>query len=62
MIGVTEQRGQDGGTGDLIEDDAEGNRGGLDRRKVWNIGVSECYREIRALPLGRMEGVRPGQD
>ena len=34
MVGVTEERGEDGGRGDLSESDAEGDRRGLDGRKI----------------------------
>ena len=37
VIGVTKERSKHGGTGDLVEDDAEGNRGWLHGRKVWEI-------------------------
>jgi hypothetical protein len=34
MVGVAEQRGEDGDGGCLVEDDAEGDRGWLDGREV----------------------------
>ena len=39
LIGVTEERGEDGGGGGLGEEDAEGNRRGLDGREIWILLV-----------------------
>jgi hypothetical protein len=39
VVGITEERGQDGGGGGLVEDDAEGNRRGLNRWEVWTSTI-----------------------